>query len=132
MTDTPDFDAEKATRLAELAELDRQIAISRTSLETGVPQGFLQNGQSAEEIAQIAADAISWRAAEKPSAPPPAPSARPAYSSVNGVSQFSKDALKYLTPQQINAACAENRLSAIGAPRPEPRRTGEQHRNAAP
>jgi hypothetical protein len=51
---------------------------------------------------------------------------------VDGVSQVSRETLKHLSAQQVNQLYAENRLAGIGAPAPEPRRTGEQHRNAAP
>jgi len=124
MTDNPDFDAEKATRTAELAELDRQIAIRHTSLKTGVPQEFLQNAQTTEQIEQYAQDALAWRG-ETPAPKTSARSPYPSGGSVNGVSQVSAEALKYLNPQQINQLYAENRLAGLGAPAPPPRQNGE-------
>jgi hypothetical protein len=124
-TNMIETDAEK---LARISELDRQIAIRRTSLETGVPPGLLSQGRTVEEIQQHAADAIAWKAAAPPP-PPPATAAVPAY---NGVGQISRNTLPYLNPAAQLEAWRQGRLEQIGAPAPEPRRNGEQHRNAAP
>lgn len=107
--------------------LERDLAIERTSRLTGVPPDLLGNGNTAEEIEQIAADLLAWKAAAPP-AQPPATAAAPAYT----VGQISRSTLQYLSPEQISAVHREGRLEGIGAPAPPPRRTGEQHRNAAP
>jgi hypothetical protein len=112
--------------VAERDRLQGEVARLRVARDTGVPPELLGNGKTAEEIEQIAVDALAWKAV----APrvPPQTAARPVSSgTVNGVSQISRETLKYLTPQQINAVYAENRLSAIGAPAPPPRTNGEHH-----
>jgi hypothetical protein len=67
-----------ADKQQQIDELQRQIAIDRTSRVTGVPPGLLANGKTAEQIEQIAASAIAWKA-EAPAAPTPPTAAVPTY-----------------------------------------------------
>jgi hypothetical protein len=119
--------------IAERDRLQAEVMALRVERETGVPAPLLAQGRTIEEMQQIAADALQWKGSggSTPARTTPTAAVYPA-GTVNGVSQISKESLKYLTPQQINQVYAENRLAGIGAPRPEPRRTGEQHKNAGP
>ena len=117
-----------ASRQAELAELDRQIAIRRTTLETGVPPELLQNGRTAEEIAQHASDALAWRADTRSAAAPSTAAVAP----YGGTGQISRPLLSQLDSATTMALYRAGRLEGMGAPPPPPRRNGEQHRNAAP
>jgi len=114
---------ESAETLADkerrIAELDREIAINRISRETGVPLDLLGRGRTAEEIEQIAADAIAWRAAAPP-APTPTTSAVP----TSRVGQIGRNTLPYLSPADTRAVWRQGRLEDIGAPAPPPHRNG--------
>ena len=59
-----EYEAEKARREAELAELDRQLLIRDTALAMGVLPQFLQNARGAEQIEQHARDTLAWKAGE--------------------------------------------------------------------
>ena len=115
---------------AQRDRLQAEVARLQVSKETGVPPHILGRANTVEEGRVIAQDALAWRG-DQPSKPTTA-AVYPSGGSVNGVSQVSRETLKHLTPEQVNQLYAENRLAGIGAPAPESRRTGEQHRNAAP
>ncbi len=119
---------ETASRQAELDELDRQIQIRKTALAMDVPPSFLQNARSTEEIEQHAREALQWRSASAPPAPPTTAAVSP----YNGVGQISRNMLPYLGPAGTMEAWRAGRLEQAGAAKPPERRDGEQHRNAAP
>lgn len=102
---------------------------------TGVRASMLSRGKDEQEMREIAAAALQWRGTPHPQTNTGAASynSAPATSgSVNGVNQFSREALAALPPETVTAAWTAGRLAGLGAPAPQPRRTGEPHRNAAP
>ncbi len=106
----------------ENRQLRQDLLRERIARETGTIPSVLGDGDE-DAMRQSAQDALAWKGTPIPQ--PPTTSVYPATSSVNGVSQASAEALKYFTPQQINELYAENRLAALGAPAPPPRRNGE-------
>jgi hypothetical protein len=110
-------------RLEELAELDRQIAIRRTSLATGVPVGVLDSATTEEEAKALAEKALAWKAAGSPAPPTAPPPTAPQRYLPN---QLRREALAQMTPQQVSAAHRLGQLEGLGAPSPAPRKTGER------
>jgi hypothetical protein len=109
-----------AAKAAELAELDRQIAIRRASLETGVPVSVLSHATTEDEARALAEEALVWRGGNAPAAPTaPAPAYLP--------NQVTRESLPYMTPQEISAAHRRGQLQGIGAAPPAPRKTGERN-----
>jgi hypothetical protein len=77
-----------------------------------------------DEAARAAADqALAWRTATAPPAPPPPTSAVP----VSRVGQISKETLGYLSPADQMAVWRQGRLEQIGAPALPPRTNGQHH-----
>ena len=128
MTDNTDA---LADRDSHIAELQRQIAIDRTSRETGVPPDLLGTGRTAEEIERIAADALAWKAAAAPPEPSrPLTAAVPA-SVVTSADRIelpgqvtTRDQLSRMSPAERMRAWREGRLVNLGANPPGPRRIG--------
>ena len=111
---------------AERDRLQAEVALLKVARDSGVPVSMLGNAATEEAARALADQALAWRAET-----PPKPQTT-AVSPHNGVGQISRETLGYLSPDQINQVYREGRLSGIGAPAPPSRRTGEQHRNAAP
>jgi hypothetical protein len=101
--------------------------IRAVSKETGVPEQFLI-GDAAAEVWDSAQRLVDWKAS---TAPPPSPPTA-------AVSASTSIPDQPITPQRCApdgdylAAWRSGRLAPAGIPAPPPRRTGEQHRNAAP
>jgi hypothetical protein len=115
----------------QIAALERQIAIDRTSRETGIPPSLLGTGQTAEGIERIAADLLAWKAAATPEPP-----SRPTTSAVRASVVTSSDRiemprqvqtldeLRRMSPGDQMRAYRAGLLSHLGANPPGPRRIG--------
>lgn len=108
-----------------IAELEREIAISRVRRETGFSPELLGNGRTAEEIEQIATDALGWRAAAAPPPTSPPTSALPA-SIVTSADRIemphritTHDELRRFPPAERMRAYREGRLMHLGAYPPQ-------------
>ena len=120
-----------ANRDEQIAALERQIAIDRTSREYGLPPELLGSGQTAEDIERIAADLLAWKAAATPQPPSrPTTSAVPA-SVVTASDRIEMprqiqtlDELRRMTPAARMQAYRAGLLSSLGANPPGPRRIG--------
>lgn len=110
-----------AAKAAELAELERQIGIRRASLATDVPAELLSHANTEAEARSLAEEALAWRGNAAPVAPPP--SSAPQYLPT----QVRREALPYMSAQEVSAAHRRGQLEGIGCPAPSPRRTGERN-----
>jgi hypothetical protein len=99
--------------------------IEAVSNFTDVP-AFMLSGDTPADVWDSAQRAVDWKQAQPPAPPQPATAAVPV-PSANRIVQMRGEA-----PDDWMAAWRSGQLAGRGAPAPPPRRTGEQHRNAAP
>lgn len=105
---------------AERERLQAEIARLQVSRDTGVPVDILSDAATVEDAQALAEQALAWRGNPAPAAPTPtAPQYLP--------NQIGRQALSYLTPQEISAAHRAGQLQGIGAPAPAARKTGERN-----
>lgn len=113
---------------AQIAALNRQIAIEGTVHETGVPAELLANATDADDMARIAAEALAWRAAAAPSRPPTAAVPVSTVTSADRIAMAAgqvttRDQLAQVSPAERMRAWREGRLTQIGVGQPPPRST---------
>jgi hypothetical protein len=120
-----------ADRDEQIAALERQIAIDRTSREYGLPPELLGSGQTAEDIERIAADLLAWKAATTPQPPSRPTTSAVLASRVTSADRIEMpgqvqtlDELRRLSPGERMRAYREGRLAHLGANPPGPRRIG--------
>lgn len=99
---------------AERERLQAEVARLRVERETGVPAELLMKATTEDSARALADRLLSWKAETAPAPPPTA--TEPFYP----VSQVGRDALGYLTPEQVSQCYREGRLTQIGAPAPQP------------
>lgn len=118
---------------AHAAELERQVAIERTSRETGVPAGVLAAAATAADVDAIAAGALLWKAQAPQGVPPPPRTAAVSASMVTSADSFragtppqvtSAHTLKGKSAKEIMDLYRSGSLADLGAAAPRPQRIG--------
>jgi hypothetical protein len=101
--------------------------LNAVSRHTGAPVNML-SGDTIPAVWDSAQRAVDWRQATAAPAPP----LQPATAAVSVPSADRIVQMRGEPPGDWMAAWRAGQLAGRGAPAPPPRRTGEQHRNAAP
>ncbi len=123
--------AQLAARNAEIAALEREIAMHRVSRLSGVPPEFI-SGATEEELLNSAQDALEWKtegeAAISPSRPPTAAVPASIVTSatrIEGPKQITLGEFSRLSPQERMQAVRAGLLMNEGVAPPQPvKRTG--------
>jgi hypothetical protein len=97
---------------AERDRLQAEIYRLRAERLTGVPAELLGKATTEDDALALAQRLLEWKGPP----PQPQPPSEPFYP----VTQYRRDDLRYMTPDELAQAYREGRLAQIGAPAPPP------------